>query len=405
MGLYDRDYLQRDDRGSGMRGGVSMRGGGGQGMFNVRSWSVNAWLIAICVAVFAIDALLPPQLVFLGTVPVGMPEGATPEPVDRMTLMTPPLDAKRVPPASSRVFLIPLMQKDPNGQLGPATVAWTLRNADGTQRGVSPIEAAVRSAGPLFGFGYFSTSRALVTFDPSNLVPMGFQFWRFISFQFLHADLMHLMFNMLGLFIFGGLVEQYLGSKRYLAFYLLCGIAGAAMYLLLNLVGWTGYTVFGIKLPLVLISDPATPLIGASAGVFGVLMACAFLVPNATVYLFFVLPMRLATLAYGLVVIALLAVFLGWTNAGGEAAHLGGAIAGWGLIRRPNWLHGFFDFLGRFDPWSRSNAARRAVRSKNRGGEMKQEAEIDRILSKIHESGLQSLTKREQKILREASRR
>lgn len=400
MGLYDRDYIQ-----DGHRGSRIARGGGGAGPLNVRNWTVNTWLIAICVAVFAIDALLPPQLVFLGTVPVGLPQGATPDPVDRMSLVAPPLEADKVPAASSRVFLIPLLQKNAEGDLVPATSTWTLRTPEGTQRGTSRIEAAVRSAGPLFGFGYFSTSRAIVTFDPNDLVPVGFQFWRFISFQFLHADIWHLMFNMLGLYFFGALVEQYLGSKRYLAFYLLCGIAGALMYLLLNLVGWTGYTVFGLKLPLVLISDPATPLIGASAGVFGVLMACAFLVPNATVYLFLILPVRLATLAYGLVVIALLAVFLGWTNAGGEAAHLGGAIAGWSLIRRPNWLHGFFDFLGRFDPWSRSGAARRAARSRSRGGGMKEEAEIDRILAKIHASGLQSLTKREQRVLREASRR
>jgi membrane associated rhomboid family serine protease len=56
----------------------------------------------------------------------------------------------------------------------------------------------------------------------------GFEFWRFISFQFLHANLSHLLFNMIGLYFFGSIVEQYLGSKRYLAFYLLCGVAGAA---------------------------------------------------------------------------------------------------------------------------------------------------------------------------------
>lgn len=399
MGLNDRDYLQSGHRTG--RPGL----GGSNGPLGIRGWTINTWLIAICVTVFVVDAFLPPRFVFLGTVPVDIPQEATPDPIDRLNLVIPTPNDGKVPVASSRPFLIPLLQKNDAGQLAPAMVTWTLRTAEGTQRGTSRLEAAVRSAGPLFALGYFSTSRAIVSFDPNNLAPIGFQFWRFVTFQFLHADLTHLLFNMLGLFFFGGLVEQYLGSKRYLAFYLLCGIAGAIMYLILNLVGWTGYTVFGVRLPLVLISDPATPLIGASAGVFGVLMACAFLVPNATVLLFFILPMRLATLAYGLVGIALLGVFLGWTNAGGEAAHLGGAITGWCLIRRPNALHGFFDFLGRFDPWSRSNAARRASRSRGRGGQLKEEAEVDRILAKIHASGLQSLSKREQRILREASRK
>lgn len=399
MGLYDRDYLQAGNR-DGRFGG-----GRGSALSRMRGWSVNAWLIGICVAVFMVDSLLPPQAVFLGTFPVNMPEGATPDPIDASTLVMPPIDSSKLP-RSSRVFQVPILQTEASGNVGPATVTWTLKEPDGSQRkGTSALQAAVRSAGPLWKFGYFSTSKALATFDWNSLQPIGFEFWRFVSFQFLHANLMHLLFNMIGLFLFGRLVEQYLGSKRYLAFYLLCGIAGAVMYLLLNLIGWTGLTVFGVRLPLVLISDPATPLIGASAGVFGVVIASAFLVPNARVVLFFVIPMRLATLAYGLVIVALLSVFFGWTNAGGEAAHLGGAIAGWFFIRRPNLLHGFFDFLGRFDPWSRSNAARRVAMSQARGTPLKTEAELDRILAKIHDSGLQSLTKREQKLLREASRR
>ena len=219
----------------------------------------------------------------------------------------------------------------------------------------------------------------------------GLQYWRFIGFQFLHADFQHLLFNMIGLFFFGPLVEQYLGRKRYLAFYLLCGIFGAVMYLILNLGGY----IFGDSIPGLLFNDTATPLVGASAGVFGILLAGAFLAPNVRVLVFFIIPMRLSTMAYALVLLALFTVIFGQNNAGGEAAHLGGAAAGWYFIRNAHHLNGFFDFLGKADPTSKHFALR------DKGAS---QAEVDRILDKIHKKGLQSLSNKEKKILHDASR-
>ena len=183
---------------------------------------------------------------------------------------------------------------------------------------------------------------------------LGLQYWRFIGFQFLHANFQHLLFNMIGLYFFGPLVEQYLGGKRFLAFYLLCGIFGSVLYLLLNL----GGLIFGDSIPGLLFNDPSTPLVGASAGVFGILLAGAYLSPNIKVLVFFIIPMRLSTMAYGLVGLALFTVFFGKSNAGGEAAHLGGAAAGWYFIRNPHHLNGFFDFLGKADPTSKHFALR-----------------------------------------------
>ena len=218
------------------------------------------------------------------------------------------------------------------------------------------------------------------------------QYWRFIGFQFLHADVTHLLFNMIGLYFFGPLVEQYLGGKRYLAFYLLCGIFGAVLYLILNLAGF----VVGKEVPFLLVNNPASQLIGASAGVFGVLLAGAFLAPSARVLVFLVFPMKLSTMAYLLVAFSILTMFNNGSNAGGETAHLGGAIAGWYFIRNPHHLKGFFDFLGKADPTSK----RFALRDKGTSQE-----EIDRILDKIHNKGLQSLTSKEKKILHNASRK
>ena len=175
------------------------------------------------------------------------------------------------------------------------------------------------------------------------------------------------------------------------------------MYLLLNAAGYASTIVLGgVDIPGLLFNNPNVPLIGASAGVFGVLMAGAFIAPRTKVLLFFIIPMPLSWLAYGLVGVALLTVLVGGegSNAGGEAAHLGGAIAGFYFIRRPHHLHGFFDLMGRVDPTSRSNKARKARRNSDPGTQ----AKVDRILDKISRQGLQSLSEKEKRILKEASR-
>jgi len=289
MGIYDRDYI-RSGSGRGIGGGMQTR----------RPWSVNAWLIMTCIAVFVLDP-------FIG--------------------------------------------------------------------------------GVLREWLHLSTDHAI----------FGVQYWRFIGFQFLHANLQHLIFNMIGLYFFGSLVEQFLGGKRYLAFYLLCGIFGSVLYLILNL----GGVLVGKDVPILLFNDTSTQLIGASAGVFGVLLAGAYLAPKVRVLVFFVIPMQLSTMAYLLVGLALYSViiaeFIGVRlndNAGGEAAHLGGAAAGWYFIRNPHHLNGFFDFLGKADPTSSHFALgkKKSVRS-----------DVDKILDKIHRKGLKSLSSKEKKILHDAS--
>lgn len=236
---------------------------------------------------------------------------------------------------------------------------------------------------PLQSTFHFSTARGF----------FGLEVWRLIGFQFLHANIGHLFFNMLGLYFFGGLVENYLGGKRYAAFYLICGMCGGLMYLLLNLLG----IVVPIPAPGLLINDIYTPLIGASAGVFGVLMAAAFIAPNAIVLLFFILPMKLWQVAYGFVILALINLLLLGNNAGGDAAHVGGAIAGWYFIRHTHLLRDFFDF---FAP-RKSKSPRSNHRPTSR--RTPEDSEIDRILSKIATQGLHSLTNSEKRTLRQAT--
>jgi membrane associated rhomboid family serine protease len=112
------------------------------------------------------------------------------------------------------------------------------------------------------------------------------------------------------------MVEQHLGRARYIRFYLMCGVGGAIAYLALLTKG-------------VLVADRWVPLVGASAGIFGVLVAAAHVAPNAMIMMLFPpVPMRLRTLAWVFIAIAVYTVFTRGSNAGGEAAHLGGAIVG-----------------------------------------------------------------------------
>lgn len=188
-----------------------------------------------------------------------------------------------------------------------------LRRAEAEQMGTPWLEAFMR--GPLERWGFFSELLAI----------RHLQLWRFITFQFLHASGSHLFWNMLGLFFFGPIVESHFGPRRYLAFYLSCGLAGAACYLLLGTMG-------------ILYTSPQTPLVGASAGIFGVLIAAARFAPDMEVWLYF-FPMKLRLLALIYLASAAWMVISSGPNAGGEAAHLGGGLWGLLLVMNQHWLN------------------------------------------------------------------
>ncbi len=156
-----------------------------------------------------------------------------------------------------------------------------------------------------------------------------FEVWRFFTFQFVHANFAHIAGNMVALMTLGPVVEQYLGRRRFLAFYLMCGATGPIGFLLLLAIGGA--------------YSPTSTLVGASAGVFGVLAGAAVVAPKEYVELIFPpTPVRLRTMAIIMLAVAAYTVFFhGQTpglNAGGEAAHLGGAIMGLYLIKRPDLL-------------------------------------------------------------------
>ncbi len=243
----------------------------------------------------------------------------------------------------------------------------------------------VMTMAPIAAYGHFSTIRAFTNGEV----------WRFITFQFLHADSNHLLFNMIGIFFFGPLVEQALKTrKRFLAFYLACGICGAAVYLLLNLLALTG-----VGLPGFLFNSPFTPLVGASAGVFGILLGAAYVAGNQTMLIMFIIPTTVRAGAYILFALAALNLLMGGQNAGGDAAHIGGGIAGYFLIRRTHLLDDFFDVFGPAPPRKGQPASKRETPS------LQERRRVDEILEKVSRDGLQSLTAKERRFLEEQSRK
>lgn len=216
------------------------------------------------------------------------------------------------------------------------------------------------------------------------------QVWRFVTYQFIHAGFLHVLFNMLVLFFFGPLIERWWGSKRFLAFYLLCGVSGAVVASLLG------------AIPGLLVMPRWVPLVGASGSIFGILIACAVLYPRQRVMLIFPpIPMTMRTMAIVFLVIAFLSLMAGSANAGGEAAHLGGAALGYLLVRKPRLL----DWADRFSPTAIQAGYTKGRFERRRRKQRVSDAEVDRILAKVRDKGLQSLSRREKKALAEATER
>lgn len=168
------------------------------------------------------------------------------------------------------------------------------------------------------------------------------QFWRMVTYQFVHANFGHILFNMWALFFFGPAVENAMGPRRFLLFYLVCGIAGALFSSLLAGMGL--YTSIPDTVQNEYICNQLAafagfdgyvhcwqmiPLVGASASIYGVMVACAFMYPDVQISLLFPpVTLRLRTFALIIIGIASATILFNLGNAGGEAGHLGGIIMG-----------------------------------------------------------------------------
>lgn len=248
--------------------------------------------------------------------------------------------------------------------------------------------------------------------------PLSEVWWTAITYMFLHAGLLHLAFNMYTLWLFGRGLEHVWGSRSFATFFVWCGLGGALFHALF---GGGGY------------------MVGASAAVYGVMVAYAMHWPRAEIYMLGVLPMRVATMVAIFVTIDLLRGLSSTGGGGGVAyfAHLGGVVFAVLYLKRPQHLS-IDQLRQRVSPAPDINddmsprAAPKAPKSRQRDevdeivaqskaavarsaartvpGKRAEPtrdaraAELDRVLDKISRQGMDSLTASERRLLEEMSR-
>jgi membrane associated rhomboid family serine protease len=202
--------------------------------------------------------------------------------------------------------------------------------------------------------------------------------WTIVTYMFLHGGLMHILFNMLGLFFFGPQVEDRLGPKRFATLYFLSGVTGAVVSFFLA---------------------PASPIIGASAGVFGVMLAFAYFWPNAPIYIWGVLPIPARVLVIITTIFALISGIQGSRGGVADFAHLGGYAGAYlylkWLDRRTTRRREQFTTRAAPPPPAIKNWQQvdmKSIHEVNRD-------EVNRILDKISASGVDSLTAQEKTFL------
>jgi len=159
--------------------------------------------------------------------------------------------------------------------------------------------------------------------EGGEIVSVGFQPWQLVTYGFLHArdNFMHLLFNAIGLWQFGSRVEQALGAKRYTQFFFAC-VVGAGLCQL-AVVSWMASA-----------GQPPFPTVGASGGIFGILLAYALFFPRDRMIIIPIpVPMSARTLVIIYGVISLVAGLTGTMQGIAHFAHLGGMLFGWLLLR------------------------------------------------------------------------
>jgi membrane associated rhomboid family serine protease len=233
-----------------------------------------------------------------------------------------------------------------------------------------------------------------LTFSPRTALTRP---WTFASYMFVHAGLLHFLANMLMLYVFGTAVESRMGSRNFILYYLFCGVGAAVFSLLLA----------GLM--------PVGPFVGASGAVLGVAVAFARFWPDAELIVFPIpFPIKARTLVIGLLVFDVVASRL-WPNDGiAHLAHIGGALFGYLFFRVQS--------LSRRSPSREARTVERVVMVQSGSSEPDRRtpitpmrprrridsdpvaAEVDRVLDKISEKGISSLTPAERRFLDEVAK-
>jgi membrane associated rhomboid family serine protease len=245
----------------------------------------------------------------------------------------------------------------------------------------------------LFGglVGYLAFTPARILYQP----------WTLVTYMFVHAGLFHLLFNMLALFFFGPPLEERWGSTDFVRFYLLTGLGGALLSLLF----------------------PYQSIVGASAAVYGVMVAFAMYWPENPIYIWGIFPVKAKWLVTFLIGLSLFSAVTGREAGVAHLAHLGGAAAAF-LYIRSSWAPGPYGRPARQKRAGSASSSWRLFTSKEEASkppatttakkpaaaERRREMhraldDVDKILDKISAGGMASLTDEERRRLEEASKR
>lgn len=259
------------------------------------------------------------------------------------------------------------------------------------------------------GLFLFSTSAEEVAFTmnnilgwlavPSSVGELASRPWTVVTYMFLHKDFFHILFNMLWLYWFGRIFLMYIDQRKLLGVYLVGGLSGALLYVL----SYNAFPAFSDYVPYSI-------MLGASASVMAVVFAISFYVPNYSLNLIFIGPVKLKYIALFAIVLDFL--MIASSNAGGHISHLGGALFGYWFISQykkqkdlTRWAWGLFypEKSGgkkkKRNPHMHVSYKKPKTDMEYNAQKVKEQKELDRILDKVARSGYESLSKKEKEIL------
>jgi len=213
--------------------------------------------------------------------------------------------------------------------------------------------------------------------SPNTVWPM---IWQPITYMFIHGDLFHVLINMFVLWMFGSEMESIWGRAQFLRYYFLTGVGSGLVWLLFN--AGQSYSV----------------LIGASGAIYGILIAYGMMFPNRTVYLYFMIPIKVKWFVVFLGVVAFLSSFNNNTNIS-HLTHLSGMVIGFVYLR---YYWHWKDF--RFSVHKQIEEFRSSISSKRDQKKIEMQNEVDQLLDKINETGYDNLTEEEKDLLYRASK-
>jgi membrane associated rhomboid family serine protease len=229
--------------------------------------------------------------------------------------------------------------------------------------------------GPLTEWGYYSTA----------LCFQSLQIWRLFTHMFIESDPQSLLFSMVTLYFFGPMIENTLGRGKFLAYYVLCGVGGALLASLLAPV---------------LLRGGNFVLLGAFGPIMGLIIAAGIYHAGRTVMFMFIIPMTMRNLALLSLLVALAYMVSGVPQA---LASLGAAVTGYGLIQT-NVLSQLMDGIRPRRGWTGPPSIKLPNLAVPFAPKPVSNDELDRLLEKVHEHGIGSLTNSEKAALKRASK-